>query len=456
MKIHGKKVKPTIKNVYRKTIRAAIVTGLIFSSVVGVPNIVREVSEEIQGDNLIVELDLGTRSYALFNRDERTAMQVFEDAKAAALAVEGLDDAYNNSENWTVKEKQDFIVKFSSAIGDSAGVRLEEVDFVPRESINGSDGVYVGDSNLSYTLNKIVIAEDLFDSADMREIMKVAYHEMIHFIEGFNIQNNNNVDNLDKELFNANFTYGKEKVYRSNFKEISAQLLTSEFMIDLDSKLSKQNNDHVHENIQKTIMAILDEIIENDVYYNNSNDEALKQLKVRELLIIALNNNYKNKNETISEQALEEIYTYEVINRTIPKEFLNISYNDLSMGGLKYRTFDLNQEVKVLEDYIKNFKAGNFDAILSSETETEYLDYRFYYFNVKEVMGEQMFKVMNIIKYGVNPREQEDESYAVDLILDYLDLMPESLVEKYNLNSVKDLSVDPVQLHSQIDEEMTR
>ncbi|PKK95751.1 MAG: hypothetical protein CVV59_02145, partial [Tenericutes bacterium HGW-Tenericutes-4] len=186
MKINGKKIKPIIKNVFRKTIKAALVTGLVFSSVVGGYNAGREVYEEFKGDNHIIDFDMGFGSLVLHNKDKRNAMQIFDDAKQAALNVEGLEDAYRNGGSWTIEQKKEFLKKFSKEIAESAGIKIKEVMFVPREQIDGANGMYTGLNNkyIAFSRNKIFICEELLDLSSMEEVLKTDFHEIIHFIEG--------------------------------------------------------------------------------------------------------------------------------------------------------------------------------------------------------------------------------------------------------------------------------
>ena len=111
-----RKIQPIIKNVYRKTIKAVkktakliLIAGLTFSASAAVISAGREIYEEKNTENLIVDLDFGLVSFVFKNKkkDSRSAIEIYQDVIKAGLNVEGLKEVYKNAGSMTIEQKKE-------------------------------------------------------------------------------------------------------------------------------------------------------------------------------------------------------------------------------------------------------------------------------------------------------------------------------------------------------------
>ena len=446
-----KEIKPIIKNVFRKTLKpvknALILVGIATLSFSGY-NIGREVYESTQYDNTVVDVDFGPfGSYVLFNTDTRTAIQVYDDVINTALNVEGLEDVYSNSENMTIEQRKDFLSKFTKEISEAAGIRIDNVIYENPETYGAHDGHYVGRNSefLAFSKNNIHINENILNYPTLIRGLEISFHEVIHAVENINVQTNKNVDNLDISLHNSGFFYGN-KVYYSNFHEITAYLLMGKFRMGLEQKFSPNELNYEYYVTVPKLSDWLNEVVENDMKYHNREKEYYDTLTIKQLIDLGIQNNYDYKKVEFSQEILENSYTYDVINYAVPSYFFNVTYKDFELGYAQFKDWNLQEETEVLQEYIENYNLGKYSSIGQEYMFDDYgLTSEDYKNNAEQTIARQMAKLMAIVRYDANSYDEENVKMAFYLIQNNLELIKESTVEFYRLDQTQDIKIQTAQ-----------
>jgi hypothetical protein len=435
-----KESKPIIKTFYRKTIKAVKSAGVVVliagSTFTGV-NAVREVNESRNSENHIIEADFGSLgSFVIYNRDNRTATQIFDDAINTALTVEGLEEAYTNSQNMTLEQKQAFLTQFAKEVAKSGGIKIKEVVFLEEDAMNGARGMYSGYNSaiINFSKNKIYINNQILQASSLAKAIDVVFHEVgVHAIEGINIQSNKNVVNLNPTVYNSKFTYADE-VYYSNFKEISAQLIANKFSIELKNKFGNSESSHEYHSTFSNMQDLLDEIVHNDMQHNNRTNDYYKNLTVEEVIYIGFKNNYENKGVEFNLEVFKNSYSYEIIKYAVDNYILEMNYRDYDNGYGQYQDWNLIEELARLESLIESFEAEKYtEPIMETYYEYGYSNEDYKNF-AEQGLARQMAKVMSIVRYNSKNYEQHNVLEAFNLITDNLNLINENLIDFYRLD----------------------
>lgn len=439
-KIH-QNTKPIIKNVFRKVLKPVkktiVILGVAALGFTTVANTAREVYEEIYTDNTIVDVNLGPLgSFVVANRDTRTATQVYDDMIKVALNVEGMDKVYKNANSMSINEKKAFIQKFSKEVAKVAGVRLQEVVFVEDGSLGTAEGMYVGfnKSIFNYSTNKILLVESLLTTSSLVEALETAFHEVLHFVENTNIQTNRNVDNINFDVHNSFFSYSNE-VYYSNFHEITAHLVSAKFKAQLNETYGEKNIDYHYYSTINSLTNLLDEIIRNDIKLNDRENEYYNNLSVRDIINIGIKNTYEREGQEFNEIVLNNSYTMEVVNYAVLDYLFDVSYKDISYGYGAFKSWDLEEKLRVLEDSIEKFKAGNYADIV---TDAGYDDYGMmkedFIKQAQQILAVQMSVVTTVIRYDSLNYSKDLVEKAFYIVQDNLGLIKEDAINFYGLN----------------------
>ncbi|MDD4210876.1 MAG: hypothetical protein PHC46_00585 [Clostridia bacterium] len=444
-----RKIQPIIKNVYRKTIKAVkktakliLIAGLTFSASAAVISAGREIYEEKNTENLIVDLDFGLVSFVLKNKDSRSAIEIYQDVIKAGLNVEGLKEVYKNAGSMTIEQKKEFLSKFTKEISEAAGIRISKVVFENPKNYEFL-GHYIGGNLgfIAFSKNEIHINEKILEYSNLIRSLEVCFHEVIHAVENINIQTNKNVDNLNTYLHNGALLYA-DHVYFSNFYEITTFLLTGKFKSQLKEKFSRHDLDYEYYETDIILSDWLSEVVKNDMQYHKQDENYYYNFTVKQIIDLGLKNNYEYRNIKFNEEILENSYTYDIINYALPSYFLDVNYKDFKLGYANFKSWNLQEETQALTEYIENCNASKY-----SSTSTEGISN---YSNLSEdkdqnysehAIARQMAKIMAIVRYDADSYNGEDVKKSFDLVQDNLCLMEDSVVEFYRLDQIDDINI---------------
>ena len=326
--------KPYLKNVYRNTInfvkKSAIITLVGSTIFAGTANIVREYNEETTTENRIVDLDLGFGSVVIKNKDERSAIQIYDDMIQAAMNIDGLESFYKSYNNKKMAEKREFITNFITTVAAAGGVKVNKVVF---EENTDYYGAYKGYNiiGISFSQNIIYVNNRLLRDPDFSTFLKSAFHETVHLVENMNIETNENINNYYFKIYNANYNYGN-RVYNTKVPEVVAKLVAEKFRTIFQQKYySKRNsNSTKNELINKVFNTILEEAVENDKILTARPQEYYNQLSVNEIIHIFMSNHFKSQNIKFDAKELEQSYLYDILNFVLEPEVFNTNYKDYS------------------------------------------------------------------------------------------------------------------------------
>ena len=433
---------PLLKNLYRKTIKAVkgvsrltLIGSLIFS---GTFNTLREIKEERTTDNYIVDVNFGLGSAVVKNKDPRTAVEVYQDMLKTALNAKDVKEFYLNYKNKSIKERKAFITNFVKEVASSAGVRVEGVVFQDVIKQDNVFGMYLGANflDISVTYNKIFIKNDLVKQPSFIKLIEALYHELVHAVENLNIKTNENVTNYNYKTGDARFNYATQ-VYKTTEQEIVANMLAMKFVVEFRNLYFpyERSDSEGYWEIRNSMQDILEEAVQNDIKLNARESKYYDALTVNDIFHIFLSNNYENKNEEYDRTEMENSYLYDILRYVLGNEIFSVNYKDFVKGYDNVNAWNLEEEAKILEEYLTYFNNEEYSKIFSYTSSSYNYDGDKKEYSERYLAG-KMAKILGSICYDSNSYDEETLQKAYTMISENAYLLRQEVLEEHNLNSL--------------------
>ena len=416
--------KPKLKKTvtFLKAAAVAAIVGVNFSTI---KEVAKEVYEGFTTQNNLVDLDYGTHSVVLYNKDSRTPEQIFLDIETRILEMESLEKAFGDTSKLTQQEKEDLIQQLITVIADEANISTDEL--VLSETTKYA-GYYTGKYERFYTTTpgKIFLNDDAFiqltddEELSFRQtfpgVIKTAIHEMIHAVEFENIMRGKNVTDFDRKIFDIKLS----KDYETSFVEINAQLVADSIYDKLCQKYMTNYNKYETSVEYGTLPAMLRELyltlydvdasvaagtivpnLPEEIYQKINNDpQRYMLLTAEELILKGFEKKLQNSNLSYDNIDIKETYYYTSFIGQVPSHMLKLRAVDIMQKN--YSKMD-NIEYKV--STFENTKS-NYPSTLIAKDMSVFLNNLRYYYN--EFNKSETNSLIKVIENNIARLSEED------------------------------------------------